>query len=212
MLKLLFVLDVIEYNRLVLENARFIPQRFQIKYRILDHFNQKLYLIGGVIWVLYIPRVLSPHWVLGSRRVLGPGSSQDPWSRFFEGNRPITFHVLQQCGIILKKNLDLKSGDLLFIRSFGGSKKIRELIREEKWKRRKREKKFMLNCSQLSRKSNTYKYNNTSCISPLLVESQLWLQVKPWTGLFFSFQCSLQLCRLQLCQLKYFFKVFRSHS
>ena len=163
---------------------------------------------------------MGPVYSQGPVSSLGPGFSQGPGSWVFSGSwvpffrRKQTNHISRFATMrnYLKKNLDLKSGDLLFIRSFGGSKKIRELIREEKWKRRKREKKYMLNCSQLSRKSNTYKYNNSSCISPLLVESQLWLQVKPWTGLFFSFQCSLQLCRLQLCQLKYFFKVFRSHS
>ena len=60
MRKILVILVVIKYNMLVLENARFTPQKFEIKYRILEYFNQTLHLIGGII------RVLDP------RRVLGP--------------------------------------------------------------------------------------------------------------------------------------------
>ena len=88
MWKLLVTLVVIKYNMLVLDNARFTPQRFYIKYRILEYFNQTLYLIGGIIPVLGPPRVLGPpkvlgpHRVLGSHRVLGFGSSQGPGSRF----------------------------------------------------------------------------------------------------------------------------------
>ena len=51
----------------------------------------------------------------------------------------------------------------------------------------------MLNCSQLNRKNNTHKHN--SCIIPLLIKNQLWLQFIFWVGLILSIQCSLQLCR-----------------
>ena len=64
---------------MLLENAR-----FQIKCRILEHFNQALYLTGRTIQalgtprvlgprrgVLDPPRVLSPHRILGPLRVLG---------------------------------------------------------------------------------------------------------------------------------------------
>ena len=52
----------------------------------------------------------------------------------------------------------------------------------------------MLNCSQLSRKSNTHNHN--SCITSLLIKSQLWLQVIALAELVLSIQCSLQVCCL----------------
>ena len=64
-------------------------------------------------------------------------------STLYEGNRPITFHVLQ-CWIILKKNIvqliELNSGDLFFISFLREVKKIREVIwgeRTEETKARK---------------------------------------------------------------------------
>ena len=72
--RLLVILVVIKCNMLVLDNARFTPQRFQIKYRVLEYCNQTLYLIGGIIRVLGPCRVVGPHkvldpcWVLGSHK------------------------------------------------------------------------------------------------------------------------------------------------
>ena len=107
-------------------------------------------------------------------------------SNLYEGNRPITFHV-SRCWIILKKNLvqwmELKSLDSLFwYEDLVRNKKIGDVIREEKWGKRKRKKKQMLKCSLLSRKyNNTHKHK--SCVIPLLIKSQLWLQVVVWVGL-----------------------------
>ena len=54
------------------------------------------------------------------------------------------------------------------------------------------------------RKNNTHKRN--SCIITLLIESQLWQQFIVWAGLIRLFYY------VAFYQLKYFFKVFRSHS
>ena len=71
MWKLLVILAVIKYNMLVF-GKWFTPQRFQITYRILEHFQQILYLTGRIIRVWGPSRVLGPHKVLGPHRVLGP--------------------------------------------------------------------------------------------------------------------------------------------
>ena len=47
-----------------------LPLRFQIKYRILEYFNQKLYLIGRIIQTLGPPRILGLPKALGPHRVL----------------------------------------------------------------------------------------------------------------------------------------------
>ena len=78
----------------------FTPQRFYIKNRILEYFNQTLYLIEritrvlgphktlglprvlGPLKVLSPPRVMSPPRVLGPPRALGPRSSQGMGSAF----------------------------------------------------------------------------------------------------------------------------------
>ena len=39
MWKLLVMIVAIKYNMLILENARLNPQRFKIKYRILEYIN-----------------------------------------------------------------------------------------------------------------------------------------------------------------------------
>ena len=72
MWKLLLILVVIKYNMLVFENARFTPQRFKIKYRILEYFNQTLHLIGGIMQGLGPHRILGPRRVLDPHRILGP--------------------------------------------------------------------------------------------------------------------------------------------
>ena len=104
MWKLLVILAVIKYTIcLFLEYARFTPQRFYIKNRILEYSNQTLYLIEritrvlgpnkalglprvlGPLKVLSLPRVMSPPRVLdpprvlGPYRVLGPRSFQGVW-------------------------------------------------------------------------------------------------------------------------------------
>ena len=70
------------------------PSEVSDKYRILEYFNQALYLIEGIIRILCPRRVLGCHRVLGLYRVLGPhrvvdsyrafslGSSQSPGPRF----------------------------------------------------------------------------------------------------------------------------------
>ena len=57
---------------LFLKNIRLTPQRFQTKYRILEHFDQTLYLTGRIIRVLGPPRVLGLRKVLSPAKVLGP--------------------------------------------------------------------------------------------------------------------------------------------
>ena len=81
MWKFLVILAVIKYSMLVFRKCQVYPQRFQIKYRILEHFNQTLYLIEKIIqvlvllgsWVLIGSWVFVGLWVLiGSRILLGP--------------------------------------------------------------------------------------------------------------------------------------------
>ena len=93
MWKLLVILVFIKCNVLGLVSDKY---RIKVsdKYRILEYFNQALYLIEGIIRVLCPRRVLGCHRFLGLYRFLGPhkvvdsyrafslGSSQSPGPRF----------------------------------------------------------------------------------------------------------------------------------
>ena len=68
MRKLLVILDVIKYYMLVFRKCQVLDK----KGRILEHFNQTLYLTGRIIQVLDPPRVLGPRRVPGPPRILDP--------------------------------------------------------------------------------------------------------------------------------------------
>ena len=96
---------------------------------MLEYFNQTLYLIGRIIWILGPhrilgpSRVLGPHRFLGPHRVLGPhrflgphralvpGSSQGPGSRslFVCGN------CFFNTGLSKPKFLPFISGNKFFL-------------------------------------------------------------------------------------------------
>ena len=80
-----------------------------LEYRILEYFNQTLYLIGGIIRVLGPRRVLGPHGVLVPHRVLGPLRVLGPdfqVCRFYRGCFEFLF-ILDQCTETLRnKEID----------------------------------------------------------------------------------------------------------
>ena len=65
-----------------------------------------------------------------------------------------------------------------------GSEKILEVTREEEMEKTKTQNKVSFEL-KLSGMNNTHKHN--SCIIPLLIKSQLLLQVIVWTELVLSF-------------------------
>ena len=66
-----------------------------------------------------------------------------------------------------------------------GSKKIREVIREEKMEKTKAQKELNVEMLIVEYKNNTHKHK--SCMIPLLIKTQLWLQIIDWVRLGLSF-------------------------